>query len=371
MLVTSRDRIMAAILNQTPSELPINVWGVPVWDQEWVRTRHPSYGPVIEVTREYGDWFANWTPPRGTFLSSVEVPTSTQTVESGDWIDTIVTLDTPGGDLTARYRSSKRGLPGLQIEYFVKDLEDVEKVLTVPYERPQPPDPSGFFALQQSIGDRGVVLAGVGANPIMHVQQLMGSELLAIWSVEQRGVVMRLLEVFLERCLDHVEAMIAAGVGPIFSTLGQEFVTPPLHSARDFHEFCTVPDRQIADRIHQAGGLLHVHCHGPLTRVLEEFVGLADVLHPVEAPPQGDVPLAEAKRRIGQHICLEGNIQIGDIYALPTPQLVELVKRAIDDGAPGGGFILCPTASPYTEVLTDLTVRNYVALVETAVEYGR
>jgi hypothetical protein len=40
-------------------------------------------------------------------------------------------------------------------------------------------------------------------------------------------------------------------------------------------------------------------------------------------------------------------------------------------GAPHGAFILCPTASPHTEVLTDLTVRNYVAMVETAVEYGR
>jgi len=85
----------------------------------------------------------------------------------------------------------------------------------------------------------------------------------------------------------------------------------------------------------------------------------------------GDVPLAEAKRRIGDKVCLEGNVQIGDVYAMPTAQLVDRVKRAIDDGAPGGGFVLCPTASPHTRMLTDLTVRNYVAMIETAVEYGR
>ena len=39
-----------------------------------------------------------------------------------------------------------------------------------------------------------------------------------------------------------------------------------------------------------------------------------DCLHPMEAPAWGDMPLAEAKRRIGCDICIEGNIQMGDVY---------------------------------------------------------
>jgi uroporphyrinogen decarboxylase len=273
--------------------------------------------------------------------------------------------------LRTRFLSSKRGLPGMQVEFAVKTLQDVEKVLSVPYIPQNSIDPSGFIAKDEAMDDRGIVLADAGCTPISHIHELMGSELLAIWSIEERGTILQLIDVFLERLFDRLNAMIAAGVGPGFYTLGQEYAAPPLHSARDFREFCVEPDRRIMRKLREAGKILHCHCHGPLNAVLDDFPEMCDALHPIEAPPMGDVPLAEAKRRIGDRVCLEGNIQIGDVYAAPTEQLIDRVKQAIDDAAPGGGFILCPTASPHTEALTDVTVRNYVAMVETAAEYGR
>jgi hypothetical protein len=32
------------------------------------------------------------------------------------------------------------------------------------------------------------------------------------------------------------------------------------------------------------------------------------------------------------------------------------------------GYILCPTASPHTPVLSELTVRNYLAMIKAGVE---
>jgi len=90
------------------------------------------------------------------------------------------------------------------------------------------------------------------------------------------------------------------------------------------------------------------------------------VLHPLEPPLMGDVDLADAKRRVGGELCLEGNIQIGELYAAPTDQVVTLVEDAIAAGKPGGGFILCPTASPHTPTLSHLTVNNYLAMIKTA-----
>ena len=369
--MTSRERLLCAMRLDGPGELPIHVRGVPAWDDQWVQTRDPSYAPVVQAVRQYGDYCANWAPPSGPFLSQTTVATDAERIDHPDWVETITTWHTPGGDLRTRHLSSKRGLPGMQMEFAVKSPEDVERVLSVPYVPLERVDASGFFSLRERIGDRGVVIASAGQDPIGHVHDLMGSDLLAIWSIEQRSTLCRLIEVFLRRILDRLEAILAANVGPIFGTLGQEYITPPLHGPRDFLEFCLEPEKAIIDRIHRAGGMLHVHCHGPLSAVLEDFARIADVLHPIEAPPMGDLPLAEAKRRIGDRVCLEGNVQIGDIYALPTHRLLDAVRKAIDDGAPGGGFILCPTASPYTQVLTDLTVRNYVAMIQTAAEYGR
>ena len=113
---------------------------------------------------------------------------------------------------------------------------------------------------------------------------------------------------------------------------------------------------------------MHIHCHGPLSAVLEDFIEIgANCLHPLEAPPMGDVTLAEAKRRIGHAICLEGNLQIGDIYAGKTADIVAQVKHNIEVTG-GRGYILCATASPHTPTLSDLTVKNYLAMIEAAVQ---
>ncbi len=123
--------------------------------------------------------------------------------------------------------------------------------------------------------------------------------------------------------------------------------------------------------MHEAGCLLHVHCHNKLNAVLEDLAEVGwDVAHPLEPPPMGDVELAEAKRRIGDRVCLEGNIQIGELYGSPTERVVELVTEAMEAGKPGGGFILCPSASPHTPTLSHLTVDNYLTMIEVGRRLG-
>ncbi len=361
--MTSRERLLAAMRLQPVDRLPIHMRGVRVWDEDWVNSRHPSYQPVIEAVREHCDYCAGWEPAMGTFLSASDAVRADTTVHPGeDWNEHITVLHTPGGELTARWLSSNRGLPGLQTEYFVKEPADVEKAVSVPYE-PLRPDVRGFFDLAQSIGERGVVICGA-LNPFAHVHDLMGSELAAMLSITHRKLLRDLVWVFAERLLELVCYLLDQGVGPIFGSAGQEYCGPPLMSPRNFREFCTEPEKPIGQAIRERGHLLHIHCHGPLDAILADLVAIgANVLHPIEAPPMGDMPLAEAKRRIGDRVCLEGNIQIGDIYAGDTGDIGRQVQAAVADTG-GRGFILCPSASPHTEVLPDQAVRNYVAMIE-------
>jgi hypothetical protein len=106
--------------------------------------------------------------------------------------------------------------------------------------------------------------------------------------------------------------------------------------------------------------------------VLEDFVEMGtDCLHPMEAPPWGDVPLAEAKRRIGRDICLEGNLQMGDIYTCNEEEMAQICLDALRDGAPDGGFILCPSASPFMPTLQENHLKNYLTIIDIGRKYGK
>ena len=114
----------------------------------------------------------------------------------------------------------------------------------------------------------------------------------------------------------------------------------------------------------------HVHSCGPereLVRIFAEQTTLT-VIDPLEPPPMGDCDLAELKRRYGDRIVLKGNLHTTDVMLRGTPEAVSAAARkAIDDGAAGGRFIL----STGDQCGRDTPDANLHALVETARTYGR
>ncbi|HIE53013.1 MAG TPA: hypothetical protein EYP85_14780 [Armatimonadetes bacterium] len=369
--MTSRQRLLTAMQRQQPDRVPIHLRGVQVWSEKWLQSKDESFAPLIEAVREVGDWVATWSPGGGPFLTVLEEgQVETQVTDANDWTLHQTTVPTPRGPLTCIRQVSKGDYPSLTKKFWVETAEDYERFLSLPYLPPQP-EVGSFFALEREMGERALVMASF-LNPIGYVHALLGSELLALWSIAERSRVQHLIALFAERVYNLVEYLLDRGVRGVYGTLGQEYAGPPLLSPRDFHEFVTKPEQPITQLLHDHGCLLHVHCHGPMEAILEEFVALGtDCLHPLEAPPMGDITLAEAKRRIGREVCLEGNIQVGDLYASTPERIRDLTKAALDAAAAGGGFILCPTASPYTRTLPPRAAQNYLTMIETGLEYGR
>ncbi|MFQ6099557.1 MAG: uroporphyrinogen decarboxylase family protein [Armatimonadota bacterium] len=372
--MTCRERLMAALRCEQPDRVPIHMRGVLAWDENWCASRDDTYRPLIEAVREHCDCLAQWSPPQG-FLFSDLPQGAVRTEEIGTDCDGFVlhrtVIETPRGPLTSERHVSTRGLPGLMAKYYICTDEDVRRLLSLPYE-PVEPTADGFAEMEAKVGDRGVTTVGIGMNPLGHVYNLLGTETLALWSATKRDTVFELHELIFERMREWLKKVIATGVGPVFATLGHELCTPPMQSPRDFRDFCVRYDKPLFDMIHEAGGLVHVHCHGSLDGVLEMFAEMGtDALHPIEAPPWGDVPLAEAKRRVGHRICLEGNIQMGDLLRGEPGEVEAICRQAVRDGKPGGGFILAPSASPYLPTLDEVTLRNYLTMMRVGLEDGR
>ena len=119
-----------------------------------------------------------------------------------------------------------------------------------------------------------------------------------------------------------------------------------------------------------AGMMTHVHCCGPesrLVKMLAEETALT-VIDPLEIPPMGDCDLAELKRLCGNRLTLKGNLHTTDVMLRGRREdVVIAAKKALDDAADGGRFIL----STGDQCGRDTPDENLFALVETARTYGR
>jgi hypothetical protein len=374
--MTKRERYMAALRCEQPDRVPIVVRGVdPLRDVAGLPpSHHASFKPLIQAVAARTEWACRWHPPEENLLSrapEARIQTEMRPADHEGFAEKVTTFETPLGRLEGIEYVSLEGGPGLIKKYPIETSEDVERFFAIPFQF-EKPDASEFFSLQKNMRDEGVVMASIGPDPVGHVLKWIGMETLAIWSIHQREQIIRLLEEFSRRCELLIRALLEENVGPVFSTLGMEEVTPPWFSTKDFREFVTQYDEHLWAPIREKGGLVHVHCHGSLRSVVEEFVRMgASCLHPVEAPPKGDFQLGEAKRMLSGRICVEGNIQLDDLYSYDEERIRELVEKTIRDGAPGGGFVLCPTAAPIPPVLREQVLRNYLAFIEAGLECGR
>lgn len=282
----------------------------------------------------------------------------------------IYTLATPAGILEKTSLLGKHGQPGLHETYLLKDEGDVEKYLSLPL-----PEITGnvddFFSMRQRLGERGIVETSFDTSPGGVVAELFGSENFAIMSILNREAVCLLLERECECSMRLIKYLLEHGVGPYFSTEGQEYIVPPLHGRQDFFDFNVRYCRPLTDLIHERGYRVHVHSHGSVKTVLDGFIELgADVLHPLEAPPMGDITPREAKTVLRGKVTMEGNLQIANMYENTSDdirmQTEALIRDTFDDHR---GLIVCPTASPYLVLEGEKCTANYMTMIDTVVKW--
>ena len=366
--MSSRERLLAAYQSQAVDRVPIRVWGADPWMQVW----HPSYQPILDAALKYSDICTGWGPSLNIFWSAVPVQVHIEDHPSRHegFVDRVTTYETPRGPITQIEAVSTEHKPGRVLKFFVENEEDALAWLSVPYVRVRP-DLSPFFEMRERLGERGLVTAYIG-EPMCHIYCLMGSELMALWSIEKRDLLREMINVAEQRLTDLVLYMLEQRVGPVYGYVGPEICIPPLMSPKDFYEFVVQVDKKFTLPIRQAGNLLWVHCHGGMGPVIEGFLEMGvNCLNPIEPPPNGDITLAEARRRVGNRMCLEGNLEADDMFRSTPQHIRELVRQAIEQGR-GGGLILCPT-SGFMEWPTcnPEKVANYLAFIEAGLEYGR
>ncbi len=281
-------------------------------------------------------------------------------------------LHTPKGDLTSTRLEGIGTNSGMHETFYIKDEDDAEKYLSLSVPKIEG-DITPYFHLRDEIGERGIAEIFLFSNPAGITAELMGSETFAIMSVTHRDIVHEICQREMDILMEVVKYHIDRNAGPFFAMQGQEYIVPPLHGPKDFYDFNVKYDKPVIDLIHNAGGRIHIHSHGSIKKVLHVFIDMgADVLHPFEAPPLGDITPGEAKKMVRGKLCLEGNIQIADMYERTPEEIrketLELIEAAFDDQR---GLIVCPTASPYIFGKGEQCFEQYKAMIDAVLSWTK
>lgn len=339
--MTGRERLNA-IFNGEPVDRPsLKLWGFYP-DQKLI---DDAYSDVYELAAQVTDYMCQCASPANIRLgmAASHIVETRRTPGPSQWEDITTVWHTPAGDLTGIYRASTTGLPGYELEHMVKTPQDLEALLSVPYE-PLPLSLETYHTLDQRIGDRGICVYEID-EAMFALQSLMGPENFALMSIECRDLVHKVIAEYSSRIQLEVQQVFDAGLKPVFGWVGPEVCIPPLMSPRDFEEFVMRYDKPLCDYIHEHGGHVWVHCHNHVSRFIERFLYMGvDVLNPIEPPPMGDVQLDDAVERFGNRIGFEGNIETHDLWTADTARIEALVAAAVAQGGKSDRFILCPSA---------------------------
>ena len=379
MIVTSKERMLTAIRNGQPDCVPVapdmsnmipcRLTGKPFWDI-YLYDDPPWWQAYISAVKYFG--FDGWLYSAPVELDFEREAREGQPVRqeaivartderiyarhhatiNGEehWSDTCTVYyvaDSP----TCGVPPAKVGLP----EGPPEQWEDVER-------RTSYSGAEAFDAANRMMGDDGVVALSVG---------LPG---LAVWQpdsiyeyYDEREKVIDRSERQREQTLRRVREMLKLRPDLILIGISGHMIANP---EPIFRELSLPTLRDVTTLCKAADVPTQIHCCGPefdLVRIAAEETDLSSI-NPLEGRPMGDCDLARVKREFGARLSLMGNLHTTDVMLRGTPDDVRAASRkAIDDAADGGGFIL----STGDQCGRDTPFENIDAMIDTARGYGK
>ena len=143
------------------------------------------------------------------------------------------------------------------------------------------------------------------------------------------------------------------------------YKTGPMMSPKKFIDLVLPGYKIITETVHERGGKVVLHSDGQITPLLDFIVECGfDGLQSLE--PTAGVDLTLVKKRVGDKLCLMGNIDVAHILTYGSKEEVyDAVKFAIKTGGPGGGFIVS-AANMHPAV----KVQNLKWMVEATRKFG-
>lgn len=362
--MNAKERMLAALQGQVPDRLPV--------------TTHHVMAHFLDThmggisTQVFFDHFGMdailWTVPHKPGPSADEYPDPDQgevgflgsrRVASADW--RVVEEEVPDTAYhTVRYRFLTLGGELSMVlqsdayttwvaEHLIKDNRDIDLIgqyATAPYC-----DVAAVNGQAADFGNRGLVRGHICTFDVFgqpgtwqDAACLVGIQKLILATYDDPEWVHTLLRILQCRKVTYVRSL--AGAAYDLLELGGGDASSTVISPRIFDEYVAPYDSELIALAHQAGQRIAYHTCGGMMPLLERIADMNPDAMETFTPPDmgGDVDLAEAKRRIGERVCMIGGFDQFHFFTGCSPEETRAEVRCCFRAAGGGGgYILSPS----------------------------
>jgi len=234
-------------------------------------------------------------------------------------------------------------------EPLIKDKADIE--IFNKYAPKPICDVDQVNMIANDFGERGILRGPVPGFDIygqpgcwQDAVVLVGTERLIMETFDDPTWVHEMLAILMSR---KKKFLISAGGAKYdLLELGGGSASTTVISPRIFEEFVAPYDKELIDLAHKKGHKVVYHTCGGMMPILEIITEMNPDAMETFTPPSlgGDVDLAEAKKRIGDKVCMIGGFDQFKYFSSCDPDDTrKAVRKCFKDAGNGGGYILSPS----------------------------
>ena len=365
--MTSKERLLAVLNGQIPDRVPISTYELCGYNSLSFENQEPSYKKLMDFIRAHTDSLTMWNPPAQAVGPEPDIEVLRW--EENEYHVQKTIIRTPGRDLTMTAKYTDKIKTVWNVEHLCKDIEDVDAWLALP-DRPLSYSRGDYDRVVSELGEHGIIMASL-SDPICTAMEIMEFGEATVWALTEPEHFKRTLEEIHRRNMRDLQNMLEVCPVDLYRICGPEYATPPYLSPKQFEAFVYTYLCDMTALIHKYGKKVRIHSHGKVGRVLEMMLDTgADAVDPCEAPPDGDIALADVKKMAAGRAVIFGNLQLKLLENGSEEEVRQEVRLCMDSAKAGGGYVIMPTASPINIPLSPKTERNYMAFIDEALKLG-
>lgn len=238
----------------------------------------------------------------------------------------------------------------------IDDLPDPDEPFEV--------DPSEMEAIRHVVSEIGDTHFVIGRSPVdgtFPFSYTVGMQEFLVRMITEPEFVERAVEVYVNRSIAYINAMIDAGVDAVMVTDDYSGNHGPFMGPERFRRFVAPGIERQAAAVHAKGAIFVKHTDGNTWPILDDLVATGiDAWHGIQ--PNIGMDLKLLKQKYGDKICFFGGINCETLVEGRPEQAAAEAKYAIEHAAPGGGLVVTTgnVLQPGTQLANYLAARQAV-----------